>query len=246
MTTTLQKFLQFSGFDSRRNIRKMIADGKLKINGKVVTDPNAPVDVNRDSIRCEDRRLHIKMEKKVYFIFNKPAGVISTLSDPQNRITISHFLRKIRERVYPVGRLDYHSEGLILLTNDGDLTNFIISAKNQVPKTYLIKVKGILNQTKIDKMTSRGVFIERQKIRPLEIKFVRKTGRGNAWYTVSIIEGKKHVIRKLFQFSGHPVERLRRISLGNLKLKKLPGGHWRELTHEEIEAFKRDINYPPV
>lgn len=241
---TLQKLLQASGFGSRRNIRKMIAEGKLKINGQSVTDPNTPVDPNQDSVRFENRRLHIKIEKKIYFIFNKPAGVISTLHDPQNRATISHYIKKIKPRVYPVGRLDYHSEGLILLTNDGDLTHFIISAKNKVQKTYLIKIKGILGQDQIEKIIKRGVFIEKQKIRPLDIKFVRKTGHGNAWYTVTIIEGKKHVIRKLFQFSGHPVERLKRIALGNIKLKKLSTGQWRELTNREIESFKKAANYP--
>ena len=244
-TLTLQKYLQSSGFDSRRNIRKLINEGKLKVNGKVIRDPNYLIDKTRDKINYRNKPLQLNVEKKVYFIFNKPPGVISTLSDPQKRFTLKDYIKKIKERVYPVGRLDFNSEGLILLTNDGDLTQFVISVKNKIPKSYLVKIKGILNEESILKLKTKGIFMEGRKVRPLEVKKVKKTPGNNSWVQVTIIEGKKHVIRKLFQYTGHPVEKLKRIAIGNIKLKSLPPGHWRELRIEEIEGFKRKFAYDP-
>jgi pseudouridine synthase len=244
-TLSIQKYLQSAGFDSRRNIRKLINEGKLKVNGKVIRDPNYLIEKTRDKISYRNKVLQLKVENKTYFIFNKPPGVISTLSDPQKRFTLKDYIKKIKERVYPVGRLDYNSEGLILLTNDGDLTQFIISVKNKIPKSYLIKIKGILNEESILKLKNKGIFMEGRKIRPLEVKMLKKTPGNNSWVQVTIIEGKKHVIRKLFQYAGHPVEKLKRIAIGNIKLKNLPPGHWRELKKEEIEGFKRKFAYDP-
>jgi 23S rRNA pseudouridine2605 synthase len=221
----------------------MIHDGKLKVNGKVVRDPNFLIDKDRDTISYQNRELKLKTESQVYFIFNKPAGVMSTLSDPRKRITLKDYIKKIRERVYPVGRLDFNSEGLILLTNDGDLTQFIISAKNNIPKSYLIKIKGLPDSDTISKIKTKGVFIEGRKIRPLEVKTIKKTPGGNSWVQVTLVEGKKHVVRKMFQYTGHPVVKLKRISIGNIKLARLPSGHWRELRKEELEAFKVKFNY---
>ncbi|NIM12015.1 MAG: rRNA pseudouridine synthase, partial [Candidatus Aminicenantes bacterium] len=148
----LQKILQAAGINSRRNIRQYIHDGRIKVNNQVVTDPNWPVDIARDSIRLDNKKLKLRVQKKSYFIFNKPYGVVSTLSDPGGRLTINDFIGKIKERVYPVGRLDYHSEGLILLTNDGELTNFIISPRNKIPKVYRLKIKGILTEEEKKKL----------------------------------------------------------------------------------------------
>jgi pseudouridine synthase len=223
----------------------MIHDGKFKVNGKVVRDPNFLIDIDRDTISHQNRELKLKTENQVYFIFNKPAGVMSTLSDPQKRITLKDYIKKIRERVYPVGRLDFNSEGLILLTNDGDLTQFIISSKNNIPKSYLIKIKGLPDSDTISKIKTKGVFIEGRKIRPLEVKTIKKTPGGNSWVMVTLVEGKKHVVRKMFQYTGHPVVKLKRVSIGNIKLARLPSGHWRELRKEELEAFKVKFNYRP-
>ncbi len=242
-SVSLQKYLQNTGFDSRRNIRRIINEGKLEVNGSIIKDPKYLVDKNHDKITYRNKTLNLKIEKKVYFIFNKPYGVVSTLSDPQKRITLKDYLKKIKERVYPAGRLDFHSEGLLLLTNDGDFTNFIISTKNKIPKIYLIKVKGLITEKEKEKMKTKGVFIEGSKIKPLDIQFIRKTHKNNSWFRVTLIEGKKHVIRKLFQYSGHPVEKLKRTGIGNIKLKKLPPGHWKELTKGDIEGFKKRYNY---
>lgn len=239
----LQKVLQAAGIDSRRSIRQQIHDGRVMVNNQVISDPNFLVDISRDSIRLDDRKLKLIKEKKSYYIFHKPYGVISTLHDPQGRTTIKDFISAIPERVYPVGRLDYHSEGLLLLTNDGELTNFIISPKNRVPKVYMVKIKGSLTEKERKQLKTKGVFLEGRRVKPLQIEFVKKTSQGNSWIRVTIIEGKKHIIRNLLKYTGHPVEKLKRTAVGTLKLKKLSAGYWRELTEGEIETFKKVYNY---
>jgi 23S rRNA pseudouridine2605 synthase len=239
----LQKAIQAAGFDSRRNIRKGIADGDFKVNNTVITDPNFLVDISKDTIRFRDKKLKLKVEKKVYYIFNKPYGVVSTLQDPEGRPTLKDYIGKIKERVYPVGRLDYHSEGLILLTNDGELTNFIISPRNEIPKVYKIKIKGVLKDEERRKLLTKGVFLEGSRVKPQKIEFIRKTTRNNSWIQVTVIEGKKHVIRKLFKYSGHPVEKLKRMAIGTIKLKKLPSGQWEELPENDLEIFKTRYNF---
>ena len=240
---TLQKYLQDSGFDSRRNIRRIINEGKIKINGTVSMDPHRLIDPSRDRISCGNRALYLKMEKKVYFKFNKPAGVVSTLNDPQQRLSLKEYLKKINQRVYPVGRLDFHSEGLLLLTNDGEFTNFIISVKNRIPKVYLVKVKGIIPENKLKVMKTRGKLIDGSKVKPKDIRFIRKTKNNNSWLAITLIEGKKHVVRKFFGYSGHPVVKLKRTTIGNIHLKRLSPGHWSELSAEEIASFKKKYNF---
>jgi len=239
----LQKYLQDCGLASRREIRQWIHVGKFKVNHRSVTDPNFIIRVPGDQIQLGNKLLKLNMQPKSYFIFNKPVGIVSTLADPQGRPTIRTFISRIRERVYPVGRLDYNSDGLILLTNDGDLANFIISAKNQVPKTYLLKIKGELSpatQVKLEK----GVFLEGERLNPFVIEPVKMTSSGNSWLKVTITEGKKHILRDAFKYSGHPVEKLRRVAIGNIKLKNLPLGEWRELKDYEIAAFKKQYRFP--
>jgi len=239
----LQKFLQDCGLASRRDIRQWIHDGKFKVNQQRVTDPNFPVKFPGDQIHFGKKLLKLTVQNKSYFIFNKPVGIVSTLADPQGRTTISAYISRIKERVYPVGRLDYNSDGLILLTNDGDLANFIISAKNQVTKTYLLKIKGDLSEA-TQKKLEKGVFLEGERLNPFVIEPVKMTGSGNSWLKVTISEGKKHILRKAFKYSGHPVEKLRRIAIGNITLKNLPLGEWRELADYEISAFKKQYKYP--
>ncbi len=170
-------------------------------------------------------------------------GIVSTLEDPQGRSTVRTFITRIKERVYPVGRLDYNSDGLMLLTNDGDLANFIISAKNQVPKTYMLKIKGDLGEA-TQKKLEKGMFLEGERLNPFVIEPIKMTSSGNSWLKVTINEGKKHILRKAFKYSGHPVEKLRRIAIGNILLGKLPLGEWRELKDYEIAAFKKKYRYP--
>ncbi len=241
----LQKFIQTVGVDSRRKIREMIHAGQLKVNQTVVTDPNFLVDCHKDQVTLNHKELKFPtQQKRSYFIFNKPDGVISSLNDPQKRPTIPEFIRGIKERVYPVGRLDYHSEGLILLTNDGDLANFIISPKNGIVKTYMIKIRGEISEETRKRLLDRGAVINGLRIKPLEIRFTKKTKQNNSWLRVQIVEGKKHIIRNLFKFTGHPVQKLKRTAIGTIQLKKLPTGHWRELTESEISIFRKTYKVP--
>lgn len=240
---TLQKYLQAAGFDNRRTIRENISKGLFKVNKQIIRDPNYAVNPDVDTVFFKNSKLDLKIEKKVYFIFNKPDGVVSTLKDPQKRPAISDFIKNIRERVYPVGRLDYHSEGLILLTNDGDLMNHIISPKNKIPKVYVIKIKGSLSNETMKKLTSKGFFLDGRRILPFKIDFIKKTQQNNSWLRVTIVEGKKHIVRKIFKYSGHPVEKLKRSAIGNISLREVPPGHWRELTNEEVRTFKKRYNF---
>lgn len=239
----IQKLLQSAGMGSRREIRGSILDEDYTVNGKTVSDPNYEVDHTKDIIKKNGKRIPIRFERKLYFILNKPIGVITSLTDPEGRITVSDFIGKIKERVYPVGRLDYNSEGLILLTNDGELTNFIISPKNKIPKTYLIKVKGVLNIFEKTKLEKKGMFLEGRRIKIEKIDFIKKTSKNNSWLKVIIIEGKKHIVRKIFRFSGHPVKKLKRTAIGNIRLGKLPSGMWKELPEEELFKFKNQYGF---
>lgn len=240
---TIQKFLQQSEIDNRRNIRTFLAGGLVKVNGQIIKDPKFILHPRLDQVKVNNKLIRMKSTPHKYFVFNKPDGIISSLSDPQGRPTIKDFIRKIPFRVYPVGRLDFHTEGLIILTNDGDFSNFVLSVKNQIPKSYSAKVKGLISQEKIRRLNKSGVVIDQVKVIPQLIKFVQKTPRGNSWILIKIVEGRKHVVRNFFKFSGHPVKKLKRISIGSLKLKHLPLGQWREVSSSEIEYFKKQFHY---
>ncbi len=239
----LMKYLQECGLASRRDIRLWIHEGRLQVQGRVVTDPNFPVRVPGDAIRLGGKLLKLAPQQKSYFILNKPAGVVSTLADPEGRPTVRDFILRIRERVFPVGRLDFHSDGLMLLTNDGALADFILAARNAVPKTYLLKIKGILGEATKKRM-ERGIFLEGERLNPFAIEETGTTGAGNSWLRVTITEGKKHILRNAFKYSGHPVEKLRRVAIGTIKLGHLPLGQWRELRPDEIAKFKRQHRFP--
>ena len=238
----LQKYLQDCGLASRRDIRSWIHDGKIKVNQRIVTDPNFSVRTPGDSIHLRNKPLKLSPQGKSYFLFNKPVGIVSTLDDPQGRSTVRSFISRIKERVYPVGRLDFNSDGLMLLTNDGDLANFILSAKNQVPKTYMLKIKGSLSEA-TQKRLEKGVFLEGERLNPFVIEPLKMTSSGNSWLKVTITEGKKHILRNAFKYSGHPVEKLRRIAIGTLTLGKLPLGEWRELRAVELAEFKKAFHF---
>jgi len=238
----LQKYLQDCGLASRRDIRQWIHEGRIQVKGRVVTDPNFPVRFPGDRIHVNGRLLQLAPQQKSYFIFNKPTGIVSTLDDPEGRPTVRSFIGRIRERVYPVGRLDFNSDGLMLLTNDGELANFILAARNGVPKTYLLKVKGALSEP-TKKRLERGMFLEGERLNPFVIEEMKTTASGNSWLRVTISEGKKHILRNAFKYSGHPVEKLRRVAIGTLTLGKLPLGEWRELRDDEVAAFKKKYRF---
>lgn len=230
----LQKILSSAGVASRRKAEQMITEGRVTVNGRTITELGTKADLSRDHIKV-DGKLIRKPARLAYLALNKPREAVTTLSDPQGRRTVLDLLRGVKERVYPVGRLDYHSEGLLLLTNDGEFANAVTSAKNHVEKTYVVKVNGSLTDEQMEEFR-RGVPLYGRKTAPAKIKGLKQ---GNAaWYEVRLIEGRQNQIRMMFRHFGLLVEKLRRVRIAFLELDIKPG-EWRPLTEREVERFRR-------
>jgi 23S rRNA pseudouridine2605 synthase len=222
----LQKILAKAGVSSRRKAEELIEQGRVQVNGTVVTELGTKADAGRDHIRVDGKLLQ-GAERLRYFVLNKPKGFVTTVKDPEGRPTVMQFFDKMRERLYPVGRLDYMSEGLLLVTNDGELANRLTRAAAGVEKTYLVKVAGQPSESELDLLRG-GVTIERgkpgsEKVRtsPARIRQVRQGD--NPWYEVVLIEGRNRELRKMFEEIGHFVEKIRRVGYGPLILDQEPG-----------------------
>jgi 23S rRNA pseudouridine2605 synthase len=235
----LQKIMAAYGIASRRKAEEIIAAGRVTLNGKVVVEPGTKADPERDVI-CVDGKPLKRPERLVYFVLNKPKGYVTTVSDPEGRPTVMDLLPKRAERVYPVGRLDYASEGLLLMTNDGALAQKLMKAGSHVPKTYLVKISGKPEKKDIERLRV-GITIElengrRVKTSPAKIRLAENGA--NPWYEVILIEGRNRQIRRMFDRVGYPVEKIKRVQLGPLVLDVGPG-KVRELTEKEVEQLKR-------
>lgn len=237
----LQKILAQAGVASRRHAEQLIAEGRVQVNGQVVTTLGSKADPARDHIRVDGKLLH-GAERLRYFMLNKPRGFVTTVSDPEGRPTVMQFFDKTRERVFPVGRLDYESEGLLLMTNDGELANKLTRAASGVEKTYLVKVSGQPAEEELERLRE-GVRIDRAgpgegKVHtaPAQIRRVRQGD--NPWFEVVLIEGRNRELRKMFQEIGHYVEKIRRVGYGPLVLDVEPG-EARELDAQELDALRR-------
>ncbi len=244
-TQRLQKIIAAAGLASRRKAEELITEGRVQVNGQVVTELGAKADPDRDHIRVDGKLLQ-QPERLRYFVLNKPKGYVTTVSDPENRPTVMEFFERAGARVFPVGRLDYLSEGLLLMTNDGELANALTRAAARVEKTYLVKVSGRPSEAAIDQLR-RGIMIERGKpgsgegrilTEPARIRLMRNAD--NPWYEVVLIEGRNRQIRKLFEEIGHHVEKIRRVGYGPLVLD-LPPGEARELDAGELVALQRTV-----
>ena len=235
----LQKIMAGSGVASRRKAEEIIAAGRVTLNGKVVTEQGTKADPERDEI-CVDGKPLKKAERLVYYLLNKPKGYVTTVSDPEGRPTVMDLLPKSGERVYPVGRLDYASEGLLLMTNDGALAAKLMKAGSHVPKTYLVKVSGKPDEKAIARLQA-GVAIELEngrRVRTTPAKIQLAEDGANPWYEVVLTEGRNRQIRRMFEQVGHHVEKIKRVQLGPLVLDVDPG-KLRELTRKEVEQLKR-------
>jgi 23S rRNA pseudouridine2605 synthase len=236
----LQKILAQAGIASRRSAEALITDGRVQVNGKVVTQLGSKADAAQDHIRVDGKLLH-GAERQRYFVLNKPKGFVTTVKDPEGRPTVMQFFEKMPERLYPVGRLDYQTEGLLLVTNDGELANKLTKAASGVEKTYLVKVSGQPSEGELDILRG-GVSIERGKpgegrvrTAPARIRQVRQGD--NPWYEVVLIEGRNRELRKMFEEIGHFVEKIRRVGYGPLVLDQEPG-KLRELDPQELSALR--------
>ena len=234
----LQKIIAAAGIASRRKAEELITAGRVLVNGQPVIELGAKADPERDHIRVDGRLLR-GPERFSYYVLNKPKGYVSTVSDPENRPTVMDLVRQVKGRVYPIGRLDWASEGLLLLTNDGALANALMKAASHVPKTYVVKVAGLPDEAKLDKLR-RGVSIaekggRRVRTAPAKIRLIREGE--NPWLEVTIIEGRNRQVRKMFEEIGHHVEKIRRVQYGPLSLD-VPPGEFRSLTLEEVAKLK--------
>jgi pseudouridine synthase len=236
----LQKILSQSGVASRRHAEEMIVAGRVVVNGQTVTQLGAKADAARDHIRVDGKLLQTTVRLRT-FMLNKPKGFVTTVSDPEGRPTVMNFFEKVHERLYPVGRLDFQSEGLLLLTNDGELANALTRAAAGVEKIYVVKIAGQPNEEDIERLR-QGISIERGDLGSDRVRtapaHIRQIRRGdNPWYEVVLTEGRNRELRKMFQAIGHYVEKIRRVAYGPLTLDVEPG-QIRELTAEEVNALR--------
>jgi 23S rRNA pseudouridine2605 synthase len=237
MEKRIQKILAEIGIASRRKAEEMIIEGRVTVNGKVATI-GMKADLNRDHIKLNGKLL-IRPEPKVYLIVNKPKGVVTSLHDPEGRPTIKDFLKGVKYRVFPVGRLDYDSEGLLLLTNDGNFTYAVLHPSKKIPKTYLVKVREVLEDDEIEKLR-KGIRLEDGVTAPAKVKRIRKTEH-NSWLEITLHEGKKRQIRRMLDKVGHPVLKLKRIRINGIELGNLESGKYRYLMPDEVDKIKKEV-----
>jgi 23S rRNA pseudouridine2605 synthase len=236
MKERLQKIIAQSGLASRRKAEQLIQEGRVQINSSIVTELGTKADPEHDTILVDGLLLEAA-ENKVYVLLHKPYGYITSLNDPEGRPTVIKLLRQIKERIYPVGRLDYDTEGLLILTNDGNFAQILQHPKTHIPRTYLVKVKGIPSKLKIDRL-QKGISIDGIKTHRAIIKFTEKTQK-NPWLKVVIWEGRNRQIKKMFEQIGHNILRIIRTEFGPLCLGNLPSGSYRFLNKKEIGSIKK-------
>lgn len=228
----LQKILAHAGIDSRRKCEELILEGRVHVNGVVVTELGVRADPRRDEITVDFAP--IAKERLVYILLNKPKGYVTTVKDEEGRPTVMALLHGIDARVYPVGRLDFNSEGLLLMTNDGALANRLMAPDHEIPKVYLVKVHRLPTKEQLDEL--RGGFrLDGRRLKPCAIEFAEKTD--NPWLRVTLTEGKNLQLRRMFAAIGHPVSKLRRVQFGPLADPALKPGEWRFLSPQEQAAI---------
>lgn len=233
----LQKYMAHSGVASRRKSEEIIAEGRVTVNGKVVTDPAHDVQ-SSDRVRVDGKNIAVTKSYK-YYMLNKPVGVVSTSSDEKDRINVVDLI-ETTERLYPIGRLDIDTSGLILLTNDGELTNIMTHPRYRLEKKYIVTVVGTPNASSLS-LLRNGVFIDGRKTAKAKVKII-KNYETDSILEVTITEGRNRQIRKMFEEVGHPVKNLRRIEIGQIKIGGLNPGEFRELDEDEMEFLNKIKN----
>jgi len=243
MEQRLQKILSQAGVASRRAAEKLIAEGRVTLNGKTVLEMGTKADADTDDIRVDGRRLHAP-ERKRYILLNKPAGVVSTRSDPQRRRTVIDLLHGVREYVYPVGRLDYETEGLLLLTNDGDLAARLTHPRHGVERSYEARVAGMPDADALRQLRE-GIPLDGHRTLPAEATLLNdRRGQREGVVQLTIREGRNRQVRRMLEAVGHPVRELARTRIGPLTDRRLKVGTWRDLTAAEVTTLQALANRP--
>lgn len=239
MEERLQKIIARAGVASRRRAEELIAKGRVTVNGVKMAELGTRADPDRDEIRVDGRLISVDAGQ-VYVMLHKPEGYVTTTNDPEGRSTVMMLVKRIRQRIYPVGRLDFETSGLLILSSDGDLTHYLTHPSSRTPKTYYTKVSGKITPAAIEKL-KKGPDIGGPPLTPAEVRFVKfSRGAGtHSWIEITITEGRTHQIRRMCEVVGHPVLKLKRTALGPLRLGDLPVGEWRHLSEREVSALKK-------
>ncbi len=240
----LNRYLSSAGFGARRKVEELIRQKRVEVNGEIVESPSVEIDPKKDIVKVDGER--VKLPKRfTYLIFNKPQGVLTAMerAPGDRRSIVADYFRGYPVRLFPVGRLDYNTEGLLIMTNDGELAERLAHPRYHVPKTYIAKVKGKVTPSEVVRMRKGALLVDdkgkRFFIKPLEVRLLHpsKTGK-NTYILVTIDSGKNRVVRRFFDRFNHGVLKLKRVAIGPVKLGDLPKGHYRELTNEEVKRLK--------
>jgi pseudouridine synthase len=240
MEQRLQKLIAAAGVASRRHAEELIVAGRVTVNGEVVKELGSKADPEKDHIKVNGKLINPQLHarEKVYVLLNKPKGYLSSVSDPEGRPLVTELLPPTLGKLHPVGRLDFNTEGLLLLTNDGDFTNYVTAARNRVEKVYEVKVKGVPTETGIQRLR-RGITLEDgTRTAPAKIKLLHET-QTNAWYEVLLHQGRNQQVRRMFELIGHSVLKLRRVRIGFLNDENLKPGYWRLLSASEVARLMK-------
>ncbi len=243
MEERLQKIISTAGIASRRQAEVLIAQGRVTVNGRAVTELGSKADPSRDHIKVDGKLLG-RPGRRVTLLLNKPVGVVSTVRDPEGRETVISLLKGIKERVYPVGRLDYYSSGLLLLTNDGELANFMMARASAVPRTYHVKLEGRADSKDLAKL-GKGIVLDGQRTAPCQIRSLgvifkndNSASDGKPWYEITLVEGRYHQVRRMFERIGQRVVKLKRVRIAFLSDQGLAPGRFRILSEDEVRRLK--------
>ncbi len=248
----LQKIISRAGLTSRRKAEEWITGGRISVNGEVIRELGTKADLSTDQIKVDGKVVR-PPSRLVYLALHKPRGYVTTLSDPEGRPTVMNLLKKVKDRVYPVGRLDYHTEGLLFLTNDGEFTNRLTASRSEIPKVYSVKVKGLPPEKDLERLR-HGILLDGRRTLPARIRRLRVAERvnrdeksdssGNSWHEVILNEGRQNQIRRMFSLIGHPVQKLKRVQIGPVFLGSLPIGEFRPLTPAEVSQLMGGRPHP--
>lgn len=234
----INKYIAYCGIASRRKAEELIIENRVKVNGKIVNELSFQINEDEDKVEVDGKTIGLE-EELVYIMLNKPEGYVTTVKDQFDRKSVIDLVKGVGARVYPIGRLDYETSGLLLLTNDGDLTYKLTHPKHEVDKTYVATVKGIPNESEINNF-EKGLYIEDYKTAPAKIKIVKKNIEKNyAVCEIKIHEGRNRQVRKMCRAINHPVMNLRRKAMGKIVLKDVEIGQYRYLTNDEVNYLKK-------